>query len=576
MIKIWTKIFALIAIAGITTSLMPPTAFALKALETDPQKVATGGAIAVGGAAVAGAEFGTGIGGGILGGGGGAAAAGGGGAAAGGTGAAAGGGAAAAILVVPVFDAINLAAQAVDTTAQVGAQGADTFAKITRWGLEDLFKIMLAALKKKILDMLVDQIVMWIQGGGEPKFVNDWSGFLKDAMNETTGTFIDEVGLAPLCETLAGTNLKIAVQASLLPIKRFSERSKCTLQNIVENIEDFANDFRAGGWLAYSASWNPENNFFGIIISASAELEDRQSAAAGALWSEAQAGAGFLSTKKCVETVNETGLAETEKLELADQAIQQEEGGKAISQKYCTKYEITTPGKTIGDTLSKAVGSDIDYIVNADELSEYIAAIADAIINRIIKEGVAGIAGLVTPKAPRRGVIFRGAAGDHCSSFSGEARTACENYNNAKSQRDFQVEFFEPEFFDPNEEMRFASNPEQFLKEKINEIIAVLNSYIQNAQGTYNQLAVLPGAICPQQGSLPEAPRTEIMSVVQNTIQFEQGNITTLRQISPSNNDDLRSLAELKTALISELQRSIDRTNNNLELFQARLQQCGG
>src|SRR3989344_2063367 len=77
-----------------------------------------------------------------------------------------------------------------------------------------------------------DQIVMWIQGGGEPKFVSDWGGLLKDAANEATGDFIKEVELTELCSPLGGGatgKLNIAIQASLIPVKKFSERSKCTL-----------------------------------------------------------------------------------------------------------------------------------------------------------------------------------------------------------------------------------------------------------------------------------------------------------------------------------------------------------
>src|SRR3989344_3958674 len=270
-----TKILALASLTGIITAslLLPIQSFALfKLLPESPGEAATGGAIAVGAAAAGGAEFG----GGLLGGGA-AAAAPAAAPAAGGTAAAAGSGAvgaagAAAGLVVPVFDGAVL-------TAVTAAQITDTLVKISQWSFESLFKQMLALLKKKILDMMVDQIVMWIQGGGEPKFVSDWGGLLKDAANEATGNFINAVGLTQLCEPLGGGlagNLKIAVQASLIPVKKFSERARCTLKDIVTNVEDFATDFHSGGWLAYSESWEPQNNYFGLVIMASAELEDQQ------------------------------------------------------------------------------------------------------------------------------------------------------------------------------------------------------------------------------------------------------------------------------------------------------------
>src|SRR3989344_4214283 len=199
-------------------------------------------------------------------------------------------------IVVPVFDAQNTAAQKDNTKVLSRGQTKDTQAKVCRWTIEDLFKQLLAILKKQILDMMVDQIVVWIQGGGEPRFVTDWSGFLQDAMNETSGFFVEELGLQSLCSPF-----KLAIQASFIPIPPFTQRSQCTLDKIIQNVEDFAEDFNNGGWIAYSESWKPQNNFFGVLIMASAELADRQDRASGALWSEAIAGAGFLSTKKCVE-----------------------------------------------------------------------------------------------------------------------------------------------------------------------------------------------------------------------------------------------------------------------------------
>jgi len=59
----------------------------------------------------------------------------------------------------------------------------------------------------------------------------------------------------------------------------------------------------------------------------------------------------------------------------------------------CTKWETRTPGKMIGDTLSKAVGTDIDWLVGADEWGEYLGAIADAAINRIFREGLTSLKG---------------------------------------------------------------------------------------------------------------------------------------------------------------------------------------
>ena len=566
------KVLALISLTGIITAslLLPIQSFALfKLLPESPGEAATGGAIAVGAAAAGGAEFGGG------------AAAGGAAAAtpaaapaAGGTAAAAGSGAvgaagAAAGLVVPVFDGANLAAQVAATAA---AQTADIFTEVTRWGLEDFFKQMLALLKKKILDMMVDQIVMWVQGGGEPKFVSDWGGLLKDAANEATGNFINAVGLTQLCEPLGGGlagNLKIAVQASLIPVKKFSERARCTLKDIVANIEDFANDFQAGGWLAYSESWNPQNNYFGLVIMASAELEDQQSKASGAIWSEAIAGAGFLSTKKCVRAKTDEGdpTITAEEMEETREAI---DSKKEVPARLCAEYEITTPGKTVGDAVAKAVGADIDFLVNAEDLSEYIAAIADALINRIIKEGVGGLLGAATKSAPRGGVISSGSENNPCAHLNGEARSACEQYGQSNEQNS---EFLSSDFqgnlqTDILSTIEFSNDPDGFLKNELIKTIAMLENYILSANQIYNSINGLNVAFCNG------TPKQTILQNIQASIKFEQNNITILKQYAPNDSWSLAFATEFKMSLDNEQSQIASRTAENLSTFNQQLNDC--
>ncbi len=54
---------------------------------------------------------------------------------------------------------------------------------------EWLFKLAVEALKRQLLNMIVDQIVAWIQGGGTPKFITDWPAFFRDAVDLAGGKF---------------------------------------------------------------------------------------------------------------------------------------------------------------------------------------------------------------------------------------------------------------------------------------------------------------------------------------------------------------------------------------------------
>ncbi|MDP3004442.1 MAG: hypothetical protein Q8N43_02990 [Candidatus Azambacteria bacterium] len=237
------------------------------------------------------------------------------------------------------------------------------------------FKIAAEALKRQLLNMIVDQIVAWIQGGGEPKFITDWPGFFRDAVDQAGGKFIQRIGLSQLCSPF-----KLLLGAAFIPIPTFTERTSCTLSRIGVNIDAFLENFENGGWIAWQEMvLKPQNNVYGAYLLAWDQYEIEKSAAVKAAASEAQAGRGFLGVKRCI-------------------ASHQENTGDAAGEiEVCDKYETVTPGAVVGDLASKAVGSDIDYIVNAQDFAAYVGAIVNAILNRIFAEGVgllhAGLSG---------------------------------------------------------------------------------------------------------------------------------------------------------------------------------------
>jgi len=138
-------------------------------------------------------------------------------------------------------------------------------------------------------------------------------------------------------------------------------------------------DFRQGNWIAWQEMvLRPQNNIYGAYIMAWDQYEIEKSAAAKAAEAEDQAGKGFLSVKRCIEW-NSAGLQTC-----VDSGESMEDCKKAA----CIKEETVTPGAVVGDLAAKAVGSDIDYIVNAKDLAAYVSAITNAILNRMFAEGM--------------------------------------------------------------------------------------------------------------------------------------------------------------------------------------------
>lgn len=281
---------------------------------------------------------------------------------------------------------------------------------------ETLKKIAIGVLKKRILDVMVDQTVSWIQGNGKPQFVTDYKAFLQNTQNVVIGDIVQEIGLGRICEPF-----KFQLQVLVAQPRPFSTRAACTLSDIVGNINDFYNNFADGGWIAYNEALKPQNNIYGAFLLAEEEKGSRLAAELDAAANEVAAGGGFLSQKRCLfwSRLEEHG-GKTTTVSVPDNGKNQPPDNNGWE---CTQAEIITPGKTIGDTVSKAIGSDFDYIINAEDIGAYVSAIADAALNRLIKETVNGISQMRAPTIN----LNEGRAVTGCEGLSSTQKAICES-----------------------------------------------------------------------------------------------------------------------------------------------------
>ncbi|MFA6407555.1 MAG: hypothetical protein WCV80_02515 [Candidatus Paceibacterota bacterium] len=265
-----------------------------------------------------------------------------------------------------------------------------------------------AVLKKRILDTLVDQTIEWIQNGDlstGPKFVDDWGGFVDETLQLAAGDVAREIGLERLCSSGLGLQLQLNLQRP-----DFSNKFRCTFDQMVGNINSFRTDFNNGGWIGYNELLKPQNNRWGLEIMAMSELEKKQAQQKESKSFEVTTGAGFLSTKQCIEwdIYSLDGRSKLQNFSVAADAFTPEANDPNKPPPSvdpngvwrCANVKISTPGRSIADTTSKALGVNFDYIINSDDLTDYAAAIIDAGINRLIKEGVKGIKGMSERKTP--------------------------------------------------------------------------------------------------------------------------------------------------------------------------------
>lgn len=290
----------------------------------------------------------------------------------------------------------------------------------------DLFKwtqsFVLEALKKRVLDLMVDEIVNWVKGNGDPKFVTDWQEFLSDAGNVAAGDFAQSIGLADLCSPFKA---KLQVYYSPKSSSGSNTPVSCTLDDIVGNVKGFADDFSRGGWIAYRESWNPRNNLFGAYILTKSSQVANIEAAQTAAQNEALAGGGFLSQKSCVEDP------------ASNSADLDHDGKKGDIASQCS---ITTPGKAVGDLVQEALGADFKFIAGSQQIAAYVAEIADALFNRLIREGVGGLQHVATKHSPGSNTAnpnddFIPEGTNGCSAFAigSSARSSCDGYTNTNA-----------------------------------------------------------------------------------------------------------------------------------------------
>ncbi|OGY64012.1 MAG: hypothetical protein A3I89_02965 [Candidatus Harrisonbacteria bacterium RIFCSPLOWO2_02_FULL_41_11] len=246
----------------------------------------------------------------------------------------------------------NTGAGAAAGATGAGAETSQLTKTITQLAWEAAGQI----LKKQILDRLVDKTVEWINKtpDGKGPIIEDWGEFFEEAKQGAIGDVAKQLGLGFLC---APFNLQ--VQLSVLAPRKFSQEAECTLDKITGNIENFMDDFKNGGWIAYNELWNPQNNYYGASLLAANEVTRAQNDAVSAARDEAIAGEGFLSRKICDDN---------------------EENCRTV-----------TPGSFVAQAAKTAyITYPFDAIIGADDVAAYITAIADAAIKRLIKEGIAG------------------------------------------------------------------------------------------------------------------------------------------------------------------------------------------
>lgn len=199
---------------------------------------------------------------------------------------------------------------------------------------------------------MTDSLVSWINGGfeGSPLFLEDPMAFFQGIEDSVSGILLKELGLTRLC-SLSANDLKLALGLDFGARRGIRERYACTLRDLEMNVDEIFNDLSSRSLQDYlDVTTNPNNNFWGAYFGFSEEINRTIAAVSNNKKDQLNQGGGFLSA---------IGI-----------------DGK-----------IVTPGKVIEDQLSNVLGSEVRQLELADEINEVVAALINALINKVMSAG---------------------------------------------------------------------------------------------------------------------------------------------------------------------------------------------
>jgi len=276
---------------------------------------------------------------------------------------------------------------------------------------------------------LQQEIGRWAQGGfsdeNMPFAMTDWKDELKDIANVASGRMVSEFGLTPLCAPIRvslGTalGLNAVLSGGSIP---YTTYAACTLEDVIDNVEDFYKNpsINVYGWDTWTELTRPNNNFLGSALMALTRQEEIADEEKEAKAKEIEAGQGVKNETVCNETDQERCMANcpnqttcesecsTDYIDcMADLDNDAEECAteEATCKANCDcekKCEISTSGVCLKETTKKlgseikssidsVIGSDMNWLISADEITEMLDLVFSGLFNKLIN----GANGLMT------------------------------------------------------------------------------------------------------------------------------------------------------------------------------------
>ena len=252
-------------------------------------------------------------------------------------------------------------------------------------------------LKKALLKVVANAIIESIVS--EKGFVESFRDQIVDAADRAGGELVTDLAGRNLCEPFKA-ELKILInqKASFNNLDRYRRQSECTLSQVIDNIENFYEDFRYGGWDVWTTHFKSQNNLLGAYLAIDDELIARVSAEQEGQKAELSASQGFNPDKVCTavtftyadgrkpKRVNLNDEIPLSKLSLeAVGDLAEKVGAIGVT---CSETRIITPGITFKGQIDQAVGIELEDLEDADTYYEIVNKLVDFLVSKLIDEGL--------------------------------------------------------------------------------------------------------------------------------------------------------------------------------------------
>lgn len=227
-------------------------------------------------------------------------------------------------------------------------------------------------LAKMIINEIIMEVKSLIEQGffGDLMFLVDPQAFIAKLSRDITNHLIGEIGGMDTYEPLKRGMMQF-LSVTYTP---YSEYAKSTIEDILIEPQAFADGFfRGGGWTGFLAhTVMPENSPIGQGFMAAEENQRRVTRQKETILSELDWGDGILSLPgDCLVTsgVDANG----------DGVVNADDG--------CVDWERVNPGTFVAGEMSKALGSRVQTLENADDIGEILTAILQELVASIVNTG---------------------------------------------------------------------------------------------------------------------------------------------------------------------------------------------